>query len=88
MRNPPSLGENKAQVAYVVPADYGFGFRSATDTIWGLFSADSLSAKIYGDVELLTGRYGAKLDILYDGAETAAKLSNYSKVFFWNQTID
>ncbi len=85
--NPASLGEDKAQVAYVVPADYGFGFRSATDTIWGLFSADSLSAKIYGDVELLAGRYGAKFDILYDGSEAAAKLGNYSKVFFWNQTI-
>jgi hypothetical protein len=85
--NSAGLGENKAQVAYVVPADYGFGFRSATDTIWGLFSTDNVSAKIFGDVELLTGRYGAKLDILYDGTETAAKLSNYSEVFFWNQTI-
>jgi hypothetical protein len=85
--NPASFGENRAQVAYVVPGDYGFGFRSATDTIWGLFPADNLSAKIYGDVELLTSRYGAKLDILYDGSEAAAKLGNYSKVFFWNQTI-
>ena len=85
--NPDSFGEKEAQVAYVVPADYGFGFRSATDTIWGLFSADSLSAKIFGDVELLTGRYGAKFDILYDGADAESKFGDYSEVFFWNQTI-
>lgn len=85
--DPSSFGENKAEIAYVVPADYGFGFRSATDIIWGLFPADDLSAKIYSDVELLTGRYGAKLNILYDGAKAASVLGNYSQVFFWNQTI-
>ena len=85
--NPDSFGDEEAQVAYVVPADYGFGFRSATDTIWGLFSADSVSAKIFGDVELLTGRYGAKFDILYDGADAESKFGDYSEVFFWNQTI-
>lgn len=86
--SPESFGENKANVAYVVPADYGFGFRSTYDTIWGLFPPDSLSAKIYNDVELLTGRYGARLNILYDGPETTAKLGNYSKVYYWNQTIN
>ena len=85
--NPDSFGQNNAEAAYVVPADYGFGFRSATDTIWGLFPADNLSAKIYSDVETLTARYGAKLNILYDEPRTAAELGNYSQVFFWNQTI-
>jgi hypothetical protein len=85
--NPGSLGENSAEAAYVVPADYGFGFRSGLDTIWGLFPPDSLSVKIFDDVQTLTQRYGAKLDILYDSLEATAKLGNYSNVYFWNQTI-
>jgi hypothetical protein len=85
--NPDSFGKNSAEAAYVVPAYYGFGFRSGLDTIWGLFPPDNLSIKIYDDIQTLTGRYGAKLDILYDGIEAAAVLANYSDVYFWNQTI-
>ena len=86
--DPDSFGSNQPQVAYVVPKDYGFGFRTADDRIWGLFANDTLSAKIYSDVETLTNQYGAHLDILYDEPEvTAPLLSNYSHVFYWNQTI-
>jgi hypothetical protein len=86
--DPESFGSNQPQVAYVVPRDYGFGFRTADDRIWGLFANDTLSAKIYGDVEALSNKYGAHLDILYDEPEvTTPMLSNYSRVFYWNQTI-
>jgi hypothetical protein len=85
--NPENFGKNTAEAAYVIPADYGFGFRNPTDTIWGLFSADNRSAKIYGDVETLTGRFGAKLDILYDEPGLSVKLADYREVFWWNQTI-
>ncbi|HSV49867.1 MAG TPA: hypothetical protein VLH35_06080, partial [Candidatus Acidoferrales bacterium] len=85
--NSDSFDKNSAEAAYVVPGDYGFGFRNSNDTIWGLFRADNRSAKIYNDIETLTEQYGAQLDILYDGAEAAAVLGNYSQVFFWNQTI-
>jgi hypothetical protein len=86
--NPESLGSSPAQVAYIVPKDYGFGFRSAGDRIWGLFPSDSLSAKIYNAIEALTGQYGARFDILYDEPEiTAQLLENYSRVFYWNQSI-
>lgn len=86
--DPASFGQNPAQAAYIVPKDYGFGFRSPSDRIWGLFLSDQLSAKIYGDVQNLTSRYGAGLDILYDEPEvTAQLLGNYSNVFYWNQSI-
>ena len=86
--NPDSLDDSAPQVAYVVPADYGFGFRKPDDKIWGLFPPDSLSAKIYNDVETLTHTYGAKVDILYDEPDRIAPLlQNYSQVFYWNQTI-
>ena len=85
--DPGSFGSNSAEVAYVLPADYGSGLRSADDGLWGFFPPDQLSAKIYSDIETLTSRYGAKLNILYDEPQTSAKLGNYSQVFFWNQTI-
>jgi hypothetical protein len=86
--NPDSFGVNHPEAAYVVPRDYGFGFRRADDRIWGLFSNDSSSEKIFNDVQTLTNRYGAKLDILYDEPEvTAQLLSSYRQVFYWNQTI-
>ncbi len=85
--DPGSFGSNEPQVAYVVPKDYGFGFRAADDRIWGLFASDELSAKIYTDLQTLTNRYGAHVDILYDEPQAAMLLSNYRQVFYWNQTI-
>lgn len=86
--NPSSFGSNKAEAAYVVPRDYGFGFRNPNDTIWGLKPADTLSQKIYDDTNTLIGRYGSRFDILYDEPEVIAPLlKNYTAVFYWNQTI-
>lgn len=85
--DPDSFGSNPAKAAYVVPADYGFGFRNANDKIWGLWEADEHSQKIYDDTIFLTGKYGAGLNILYDGPETAAKLDGYQQVYYYNQTV-
>ena len=86
--NPESFGSSKPQVAYVVPMDYGFGFRSPSDNVWGLFPADALSAKIFDDVNKLADKYDSHLDILYDEpGEIAPLLKNYNEVFYWNQTI-
>ena len=86
--NPASFGSNKPEAAYIVPRDYGFGFRSDNDTIWGLKPADMLSQKIYDDTNTLIGKYGARLDILYDEPEIIAPLlQNYTAVYYWNQTI-
>ncbi len=85
--NPESFGSSPPEVAYIVPKDYGFGFRSPTDSIWGLFPADNLSAKIYNDVVTLTERYGNTLNIFYDEPVAMAQLQNYQTVYYWNQTI-
>ena len=87
--NPSSFGSNKAQVAYVVPGDYGFGFRNPTDHIWGLFPSDTLSTKIYNDVNnTLMTKYGSHFDILYDEPQVIAPvLRTYNEVFYWNQTL-
>ncbi len=78
--------KNPAQVAYVLPADYGFGFRKPDDQIWGLWGPDELSQPIWNDANRLLGEYGEKLNIIY---ETAAPdlMQRYEKLFFWNGTI-
>jgi hypothetical protein len=43
----------QAEIAYVLPQDYGFGFRSPTDNIWGLWPADELAPKVWNDANAL-----------------------------------
>jgi len=86
--NPSSFDSSKARVAYVVPENYGFGFRNPDDTIWGLFPADGVSSKIWNDTEFLLGKYGTNLNIIYDEPGVIdPTLKDYEKVFYWNQTI-
>jgi len=85
--NPQDYGADRGEVAYVLPADYGFGFRSAVDHVW-LFEYDGLSAKVWNDTKVLLSRYGSRLDIVYDDAETWVAVQNrYSTLFFWNETV-
>jgi hypothetical protein len=86
--NPNKRGVNRVEAAYVLPADYGFGFRRADDTIWGLWDADELSQKVWSDAKTLVDRYGVGLDIVYSDPEVMnAVESRYDTLFFWNQTV-
>jgi hypothetical protein len=85
--NPQNFGSTKVNIAYILPEDYGFGLRSAEDTIWGLFPADELSSKVWDDVNKLISKYGAEFDILCDEVEFQAVRNRYSKVIFWNEII-
>ncbi len=86
--NPERIGSNSPIAAYIIPEYYGFGFRRPDDTIWGLFPADSLSAKIYSDLNTLSSKYGSRFDILYDDpAITSSMLRSYTALYYWNQTI-
>jgi hypothetical protein len=69
----------KAQVALVLPSDYGWGMRSPTDKIWGLWNADALSPIIWAKMNQLLSDYGLRLDIIYN--DTAFNYtSNYPEV--------
>ena len=86
--NPQNHGANKGNVAYVLPKDYGFGFRNSQDSIWGVWNADELAPKVWSDLNQLTAQYGSSLDIVYDEPAFADAFSGrYKKLFFWNQTI-
>ena len=81
-------GEYLADTAYVLPADYGYGFRSSNDTIWGLWSADTLSAEVWSQANSLLATYGNKLDIVYATRIDSEPITlPYKTLIFWNGTI-
>lgn len=86
--NPQDFNSQKATAAYVLPQDYGFGLRRADDRIWGLFPADTLSAKVWNDVNKLVTLYGFNFDIIYDEpivVNTAR--THYERIIYWNETV-
>ena len=98
--NPSKHGTVKGEVAYVLPENFGFGFRSADDKIWGVesdvfaekfgqWSVKELTEKIWSDVTQLIDEYGFRLDIVYSNPEFNDDLpKHYDKMFFWNQTLN
>jgi hypothetical protein len=83
--NPRKENDVQDKVAFVLPADYGYGFRGPNDTIWGLWSADNLSANIWNSVNSLVEQYKINIDVIYDD-DLQFSISNYSKLIFWNET--
>jgi len=76
-----------AQTAYVLPRDYGYEFSGPNGTIWGLFPADNLSAKIWNDTNNLLATYGMKLDVVYETRTDSVSTSlPYKTLIFWNGT--
>jgi hypothetical protein len=84
--NPRTDSEADNRMAYVLPKDYGFGFRSVNDRIWGLWPADNQSATIWNDANRLAAQYGPNFDIIYED-DLQGNVSVYSKLLFWNGTV-
>ena len=87
--NPRVSNQNGDRVAYVLPKDYGYGFRGPDDKIWGLWEAheDELSFEISTELGSLIGSYQNMLDIIYDDGLTANNSYGYSQLIFWNGTV-
>jgi hypothetical protein len=76
-----------AQAALVLPKDYGWGMRSVDDKIWGFWGSDDKSPLIWNNFQTLLNQYGSRLDVVYDDPAFPLQ-GNYSKVYYWNQTIE
>jgi hypothetical protein len=76
-----------ADVAFVLPKDYGFGLRRIDDRIWGFWGPDDKSPIIWNNLDKLLGQYGSRLDLVYDDPSFPVAHGNYTKVYYWNQTI-
>ena len=84
----PPVDPYPANTAYVLPRDYGYGFRGPDDKIWGKWDADSLSPVVWNDVHHLLDMYVLNLDIVYETriAEQPINLP-YRQQVFWNRTV-
>jgi hypothetical protein len=74
------------RIAYVLPKDYGYGFRGPNDKIWGLWQADELSYGISVDVNTMLEKYDMNLDIIYDDGLVQGSTMGYRGLLFWNGT--
>jgi len=73
------------RVVYVLPEDYGYGFRGPDDKIWGLWEADSFSYDLSVELGSLLEEHKGRLDIIYDDPQFSF-LDKYSRIYFWNGT--
>jgi hypothetical protein len=99
-QNPSKHGIEKAEVAYVLPENFGYAFRKVDDKIWGLdpcdldemwgdWTATELAEKVWSDVNQLLDEYGSSLDIVYSDPEFDDNVQQkYEQLFFWNLTLN
>ena len=85
--NPQPSSTVDDRVTYVLPKDYGYGFRGPADKIWGLWSADNLTYQIGNEIGNALEKYGSKLDIIYDDGLNPTNTAMYSQLIFWNGTV-
>jgi hypothetical protein len=80
--------EFPAETAYVLPSDYGYGFRGPSDKIWGVFGPDALSPVIWNATTSFIQKYSTRLDIVYETKIDKAPITlPYKKLIYWNSTI-
>ena len=84
--NPRSPDAPSSRVAYVLPQDFGFGFRGPEDTIWGLWpaSSDPMAYDLSISVQIMLTDYGNKLDLVYEDGVRAATSSVYGSLIYWD----
>ena len=81
--NPNKHGNLKADTALILPKDYGFGFRSTIDSVWGI-KPDENTQKMYTDVQKLLNNYGSTLDIVYNEPIYIDKIAkDYNELITW-----
>jgi len=85
--NPRTNADLSERVGYVLPKDYGYGFRGPEDKIWGLWEADQFSLETSVILGSKLEEYGNKLDIIYDDGIALNNTGVYAQFMFWNGTI-
>jgi hypothetical protein len=83
--NPRKSTQIEKRVAFVLPKDYGYGFRGPEDKIWGLWEETLLSLEMSHHLGSYLEKYGMNLDIIYGNEIETNEI--YSKYIFWNGII-
>ena len=84
--NPRTMSPVSDRTAYVLPLDYGYGFRGPQDKIWGLWGNDSITSDICYNVSKLILEYGNNLDIVYPNGTNPVESLGYSNIYYWNDS--
>jgi hypothetical protein len=85
-RYPDKHGQTTGKVAFVLPANYGWGMRHLEDTMWGLWPADYRAPLIWQRLTDLLDKYGLELDIIYEN-DSFGYHSKYSIVYVWDSAL-
>ena len=84
----PTLQVNsQAEVAFVMPNDYGWGMRSLRTRFGGFGIQMGLPTQIWNNKQKLLAQYGTSLDIVYDDAQFPLAGKGYEQIYYWNQTL-
>ena len=78
-------GGTKAEAAFVLPRNYGWGMRTQQDIVWGLWEPTQEYQKIWSLLQNALATHGSKLDIIYDDPAYPVT-GKYSQIYYWNQT--
>jgi hypothetical protein len=85
--HPRTDAPTRERAAYILPKDYGYGFRGPDDKIWGLWEADEFSEKAWNDVNSLLEHHPMNIDIIYEDGLRNNHQQIYHILIFWNGTI-
>jgi hypothetical protein len=83
--HPRNISQIEKRVAFVLPKDYGYGFRGPEDKIWGLWEDTDLSLEMSHHLGSFLEEYGINMDIIYGNEIETNEL--YRKYIFWNGII-
>jgi hypothetical protein len=78
-------GQVKADVAFVLPQDFGSGLRKQDDTVWGLWEPTQEEQQIWSQLQNALTQYGEKLDIIYNDTSHPGD-GKYSQLIYADTT--
>ncbi len=92
---PKARGSMAAQMALVLPEDYGGGLRWESDNVWApanvtwrtMLPPDTQSPMVWENLNILSNRYGLRLNVIFAGDIRVNTVLRYSKMYMWNQTM-
>ncbi|MBN2572006.1 MAG: hypothetical protein JXA68_07750 [Ignavibacteriales bacterium] len=77
-------GSLKAEAALVLPMNYGWGMRHASDRIW-YWQGGERAQNIWNLSQPLLSKYDYRLDIIFDDPAFSFN-DKYSQIYYWNES--
>lgn len=78
-------GGAKAEAAFVLPKNYGWGLRRVDDSVWGLWEPNATTQQAWPLLQDAVAKHDLRLDIVFDD-EAYPVTGKYGQIYFWNQT--